>query len=921
MGFLEKIFGDFNEKDVKKLAKTADLVEALEPEMQALSNEELRAKTDEFKNRLAEGETLDDILPEAFAVCREASVRTLGMRHFNVQLIGGVALHKGKIAEMKTGEGKTLVATLAAYLNALEGKGVHIVTVNDYLARRDAEWMGKIYTFLGLSVGCVTSGMNGQQRQAAYHCDITYATNNELGFDFLRDNMAIYAEQRLQRGLNYAIVDEVDSVLVDEARTPLMISGEGNKSTEMYSKAHAFVRYMKRDQDYTADEKDRTIAFTDEGVEKIENHFGIENLSDPENMEINHHVTIALKARDFMKRDVDYMVNDGEVIIVDELTGRPMIGRRYGDGLHQAIEAKEGVRVRRESRTLASTTIQNLFRGYHKLSGMTGTAKTEEDEFNEIYNLEVICIPTNKPNIREDLPDSVYTSENGKYSAIVRDIEERHAKGQPLLVGTISIQNSEKISKLLTKKGIKHNVLNAKHHEKEAAIIAEAGRYGAVTISTNMAGRGTDIILGGNPDFLANQEMRKKGYDEETISYASSMIPVEDEKLLAARAVYRELYDKYKEERQEEHDKVVEVGGLHVIGSERYESRRVDNQLRGRSGRQGDPGSSQYYVSLEDPLMTIFGGSKIQTMVQKMGLGEDDAIEAGMLTKTIENAQKKVEGRNFQMRKYILQYDNVMAKQRNIVYGERRRVLEGEDLRDHLFSMLEEEVTDYVEMTTLASQYQEEWDMEELQKNINKICADAPDVMPENLEEMDAEDLKASIMEKFDNKYKEKEALIGADQLRAVERMILLKVVDTKWVEHIDDMDQLKQGIGLRAIGHENPAAAYASEGFEMFEEMIKNIKEDMVRYCFNATIETSSDRKSTVIGSSKTVKHEYVDDAANNAFGTEAPLDNPGMPAGGQGQGQVKQIPVRKEPKVGRNDPCPCGSGKKYKNCCGKEN
>ncbi len=918
MGFFEKIFGDFNDKDVKKLSKIADEIEALEPQMQALSNEELSGKTAEFKERLAAGETLDDLLPEAFAVCREASVRTLGMRHFKVQLIGGIALHRGFIAEMKTGEGKTLVATLPAYLNALKGEGVHIVTVNDYLAKRDAEWMGKIYTFLGLTVGCVIGGMPGQLRQQAYRCDITYATNNELGFDYLRDNLAIYAEQRLQRGLSFAIVDEVDSVLVDEARTPLVISGEGNKSTELYARANSFIRGMKRDEDYTLDEKDRTVSFTDEGVAKIEGFFGIENLSDPENMEYNHHVIIAIRARDFMKRDVDYMVNDGEVVIVDELTGRPMPGRRYGDGLHQAIEAKEGLRVRRESRTLASTTIQNFFRGYKKLCGMTGTAKTEEDEFAEIYNLYVICIPTNMPNIREDLPDSVYTTENGKFNAIINDIVERHEKGQPVLVGTISIEKSEKISKLLSKQGIKHNVLNAKHHEKEATIIAEAGRFGAVTISTNMAGRGTDIILGGNPDFLANQEMVKKGYDEVTISYASSMIPVEDEKLLAAREVYRGLYEKYKAERQEEHDKVVEVGGLHVIGSERYESRRVDNQLRGRSGRQGDPGSSQYYVSLEDPLMTIFGGPKIQAMISKMGLTEDDSIEAGVLTKTIENAQKKVEGRNFQARKYILQYDNVMAKQRGIVYAERKRVLEGEDLREHLFSMLKEEVDDYVEMTTLSSQYQEEWDMEELQGNINKICGNAPEIKPENLLEMEEEDLKEYVMEQFDNLYKEKEESIGEAQIRAVERMILLKVVDTKWIEHIDDMDQLRQGIGLRAIGHENPAAAYAAEGFEMFEEMIKNIKEDMVKYCFNATIETKSDRTSTVSGNSVTVKQEYIDDAMANATGTEAPLNNPGMPPQ-EGQ-QSKAAPIRKDPKVGRNDPCPCGSGKKYKNCCGKD-
>lgn len=910
MGFLEKIFGDLNDKEVKKVEKIADRAAALEEQMKSYSDEQLKAMTGEFRARLAEGETLEDILPEAFAVCREAADRTLGMRHFYVQLVGGVVLHQGKIAEMKTGEGKTLVATLAAYLNALEGKGVHIVTVNDYLAKRDMEWMGRLYNYLGLSVGCVVSGMSLEERRAAYACDITYATNNELGFDFLRDNMVIYADQRLQRGSNYAIVDEVDSVLVDEARTPLAVSGEGNKSTEMYQVANSFIKKLKRDEDYTVDEKDRSISFTDEGIATIEKAFNIENLSDPENMAINHHILIALKARDLMKRDIDYIVKDGEVVIVDELSGRLMLGRRYGDGLHQAIEAKEGLRIKRESQTLGSITIQNLFRGYSKLAGMTGTAKTEEDEFREIYNLDVVCIPTNKPTIRKDEPDSVYVTEKGKYSAIIKSIEEKHATGQPLLVGTISIQNSEKISEMLKKKGIKHNVLNAKHHEQEAAIIAEAGRLGAVTISTNMAGRGTDIILGGNPEFLAKLEMKKKGYDEETISYASSMIYLTDSRLIAAREEYKALYDKYKAERQEEHDKVVAAGGLHIIGSERYESRRVDNQLRGRSGRQGDPGSSQYFVSLEDPLIRIFGGEKIQQMVQKMGLGEDEAIEAKVLTKTIENAQKKVEGRNFSIRKFILQYDNVMNKQREVVYRERKRVLEGENLRDHLFSMLDEIVSEYVEMMTVVSKYQEEWDLEELQKNINKICANAPLLSFDNILEMEEEDVKDSIMAAFEEIYKKKEEEIGIERIREVERMILLKVVDTKWIDHIDAMDQLRQGIGLRAIGHENPTAAYAKEGFEMFELMIKSIKDDMVKYCFNATIETSTSRSEVVSAGARNIKTEYVDNEVNKAHGVEAPLNMP----------QKQQTVVRTAPKVGRNDPCPCGSGKKYKNCCGKE-
>lgn len=914
MGFLEKIFGDLNEKEVKKLEKIADLADKLEDQMRGYSDEKLQGMANEFRARLAEGETLDDILPEAFAVCREAADRTLGMRHYYVQLVGGVVLHQGKIAEMKTGEGKTLVATLAAYLNALEGKGVHIVTVNDYLAKRDMEWMGRLYKYLGLTVGCIVGGMSLEERRAAYACDITYATNNELGFDFLRDNMVIYADQRLQRGLNYAIVDEVDSVLVDEARTPLAISGEGNKSTEMYQVANSYIRKLTRDEDYTVDEKDKSVSFTDQGVAAIEKHFNIENLSDPENMALNHHIIIALKARDLMRKDVDYIVKDGEVVIVDELTGRLMFGRRYGDGLHQAIEAKENLRVKRESRTLGSITIQNLFRGYSKLAGMTGTAKTEEEEFREIYNLDVVSIPTNKPTIRRDDPDSVYATEQGKYNAIIKSIEEKHAAGQPLLVGTISIQNSEKISAILKKKGIKHNVLNAKHHEQEASIIAEAGRLGAVTIATNMAGRGTDIILGGNPEFLAKQDMRKKGYDEETISYASSMIYLTDPALIAARDEYKALYNKYKAERQEEHDKVVEVGGLHIIGTERYESRRVDNQLRGRSGRQGDPGSSQYFVSLEDPLMRIFGGEKIQTMVKKMGIAEDEAIEANVLTKSIENAQKKVEGRNFSLRKFILQYDNVMNKQREVVYRERKRVLEGENLRDHLFSMLDEIVAEYVEMMAVASKYQEEWDLEELQRNINKICANAPELHFDNILEMEEADVKDAIMEQFEEIYRKKEEEIGLDRIREVERMILLKVVDTKWIDHIDAMDQLRQGIGLRAIGHENPTAAYAKEGFEMFELMIKSIKDDMVKYCFNATVETSTDR-SQVAGGGKTVKTEFVDDEVNRAQGVEAPLNN------NSGSSKPAQEPIRKAPKVGRNDMCPCGSGKKYKNCCGKEN
>ena len=917
MGLLEKIFGDLNEKEVKKLDKIANQIEELEPEIHALSHEELRAKTDEFKQRLAEGETLDDLLPEAFAVCREASVRTLGMRHFHVQLIGGIVLHQGKIAEMKTGEGKTLVATLPVYLNALEGKGVHVVTVNDYLARRDMEWMGKIYKYLGMSVGCIVNGLTSAERQAAYNCDITYGTNNEFGFDYLRDNMAVSKERRLQRGAHFAIVDEVDSVLIDEARTPLIISGEGDNSTLMYQQARDFVRKLRRDTDYEVDEKEKSVALTEEGVSKAESRFDVENLSDPDNMELNHHINQALKAKELMKRDIDYIVKDGEIIIVDEITGRLMFGRRYSEGLHQAIEAKENLKVRRESKTLATITIQNLFRGYEKLAGMTGTAKTEEEEFREIYNMDVVTIPTNKEVIREDLPDRVYATEKGKYTAVINEIMEVHATGQPILVGTISIENSERISRILDKRGIKHNVLNAKNHEKEAAIIAEAGRFNAVTISTNMAGRGTDIILGGNPEFLATQEMKKKGYDDETVSYASSMIPVTDPDLVAARKVYEDLYDKYTKERAEEKEKVLAAGGLHVIGTERYESRRVDNQLRGRSGRQGDPGSSRFYVSLEDPLMRLFGGERVQNMVQKMGLEEDEPIEANMLTKTIENAQKKVEGRNFSIRKYILQYDNVMTKQREVIYKERAMVLDGEDLREHLFSMLDEMVGEYVETTTLASKYQEEWDMDELQHNIDKICHNTPDVHYPDVEEMSVEDLKDRILGDFEKIYEAKEAEVGEAQMREVERGLLLRIVDSKWIDHIDAMDQLKQGIGLRSIGHQDPAAAYAQEGFEMFNDMVRSIKDDMVRYCFDATITTSVERKEMVTEQANTVKMEFVDDVASQAQGVEAPLDGPINSPGSQ----PKQETIRRAtPKVGRNDPCPCGSGKKYKNCCGRE-
>lgn len=916
MGFLEKIFGDLNAKEVKKIEKLADKIEALDEEMQGLSDVELKEKTTEFKERVVAGETLDDILPEAFAVCREASWRSLGMKHFRVQLIGGVVLHQGRISEMKTGEGKTLVATLTAYLNALEGKGVHVVTVNDYLAKRDMEWMGKLYSFLGLSVGCVVHGITNEVRKAAYQADITYGTNNEFGFDYLRDNMVIYKEDMTQRPLNYAIVDEVDSILIDEARTPLIISGAGEKSTDLYSIADKFVKTFKIEEDFTMEEKDRTVSLTEEGVTKCEKFFKVENFSDPENMEINHHVSQALKAHNLMKRDVDYIVKDGEIVIVDEFTGRLMFGRRYSDGLHQAIEAKEGMKVRQESKTLATITLQNYFRMYQKLSGMTGTAKTEEEEFRDIYNMDVVEIPTNKPIAREDFDDSIYATERGKFSAIADQIVECNEKGQPVLVGTISIERSEIISAILKRRGVKHNVLNAKQHEKEAEIVADAGRLGAVTIATNMAGRGTDIILGGNPDFEAKREMRRKGYEDTAISYASSFIPLEDPELIEARKEYNQLLQQFKAERADEQQKVKDLGGLHIIGTERHESRRIDNQLRGRAGRQGDPGSTQFFISLEDELMRLFGGERIQGLVERLGVGEDEPIEAGMLTKSIENAQKKVEGRNFSIRKYVLQYDNVMNKQREIIYDERRRVLYGEDLRGHVMSMVEELVDENVDFTTTGSKYAEEWDLAGLENALRKICGTLKGFhyTEEDIDTLDKTVLKEDAMKLFEDAYSAKEEEIGIERMRELERMILIRVVDNKWMDHIDAMDQLKHGIGLRALGQQDPAAAYSAEGFDMFELMIKNIKEDTAKFCFNVTIQTDTKRKQ-ILGTGEGRKEDFNEDepaSENNSSGqvpgaTKVP------------ERERKQETVRKSETVGRNDPCPCGSGLKYKKCCGK--
>jgi len=832
------------------------------------------------------------------------------MKHFRVQLIGGVVLHQGRIAEMKTGEGKTLVATLAAYLNALGGNGVHIITVNDYLASRDAQWMGKLYNFLGLTVGCVIHGVEGENRKAAYGADITYGTNNEFGFDYLRDNMVIYKENLTQRPLNFAIVDEVDSILIDEARTPLIISGKGNDSSTMYQSANGFVNTLRLEEDYTLDEKDKQVSLTEEGVNKCENHFKIDNFSDPENMELNHHVIQALKAKVLMKKDVDYIIKDGEIVIVDEFTGRLMFGRRYSNGLHQAIEAKERLLVRSESKTLATITIQNYFRMYQKLSGMTGTAKTEEDEFRDIYNMDVVVIPTNKPIVRDDMQDSIYTHEKGKFKAIAEKTANAHEKGQPVLVGTISIENSELISNMLNKKGIKHNVLNAKQHDKEAEIVAEAGREGAVTIATNMAGRGTDIILGGNPDFEARREMKKMDYTTEQINLAIGFEKSDDEEVLEARDKYNELLIKYKEERKEEQERVKQLGGLSIIGTERHESRRIDNQLRGRSGRQGDPGNTQFFISLEDDLMRLFGGERMQGFINRAGMDEDEPIEAGVLTKTIENAQKKVEGKNFGIRKYVLQYDNVMNKQREIIYEQRKMVLNGENLREYISNMTHEIIDGIVANVTVASKYPEEWNMEEIQNNAKNFAPKSEDKINYTYEEkidLTEEKLKEDIYKIFDELYEEKEKEVGEEHIREVERMILLRVVDNRWMDHIDAMDQLKSGIGLRALGQQDPAMAYASEGFAMFDEMISDIKEETVKYCYNVTVNTSVKRRNAAsIDASK--KEEFRDNV--NQAPKSAPKAN---------KEKTQETVKRDAPKIGRNDPCPCGSGKKYKNCCGK--
>ena len=917
MGLLEKIFGDVNSKEVKKLDKIADEVLALEGKYEAMDDDELRAMTPKLKERLANGETLDDILPDAFAVCREAAWRVLNMKHYRVQIVGGIAIHQGRIAEMKTGEGKTLVATLPVYLNALEGKGVHVVTVNDYLAKRDADWMGQIYAWLGLTVGCVVHSLDNAQRKAAYECDITYGTNNEFGFDYLRDNMAIYKENLIQRELNFAIVDEVDSILIDEARTPLIISGRGDDSTDLYAKADKFVKDLKLEEDYTMDEKDKKVMLTEEGVAKAERYFNLDNFGDPESMEYNHHVLNALKAHAMMKRDIDYIVQDGEIIIVDEFTGRLMYGRRYSNGLHQAIEAKEGMKIRSESKTLATITLQNYFRMYNKLAGMTGTARTEEEEFRDIYGMDVVEIPTNKEIIRQDLDDAVFGTQKAKYKAIIDRICEVHATGQPVLVGTVSIEISELLSEMLNKRGVPHSVLNAKKHEKEAQIVAEAGKKDAVTIATNMAGRGTDIILGGNPEFAALRQMAKEDYSDELIYKARTFVPTDDKDIVEAHERFVELRDKYTKEFKEEQELVKKLGGLCIIGTERHESRRIDNQLRGRAGRQGDPGITQFYISLEDDLMRLFGGDRMQGLMDKIGMSED-AIAAGMLSKTIENAQKRVESRNFEVRKYVLQYDNVMNKQREVIYGERRKVLFNDEVKEYIMGMMETLVGNIVQSVTVGTKYSEEWDFASLNEKLRSITFNWPEMVynEEKMHNWTPEDLEENVLKTMYELYALKEKEIGEETMRELEKMVMLRVIDNRWMDHIDAMDDLKQGIGLRSLGQMDPAVAYANEGFDMFEELEADIQEETVRFCYNVTKKTTTTRKS-VVSQEEERKDEYRDEARFQA----ARQSSPNMPKEAPKPEEAKRPETfrRETPKVGRNELCPCGSGKKYKNCHGK--
>ena len=913
-----KLFKGYSEKEVKRVMPIVQKINSFEDVISELTDEELKAKTEYFKELLADGQTLDDILPEAFAVVREASKRVTGLRHFDVQLIGGIILHQGRIAEMRTGEGKTLVATLPAYLNALTGKGVHVITVNDYLAKRDSEWMGKIYTFLGLTVGLVIADMKPNEKQKAYNCDITYGTNNEFGFDYLRDNMVIYKDQLVQRPLNYAIVDEIDSILIDEARTPLIISGRANQASDIYKKADRFVSKLEartiieedvKDEeqatenekyDYVVDLKAKSASLTAKGIAKAEKEFGLENLNDLNNSELVHAINQALRAHGIMKKDVDYIVKSGEVLIVDEFTGRIMYGRRYNNGLHQAIEAKEHVKVADESKTLANITFQNYFRMYEKLSGMTGTAMTEEQEFEEIYKLDVIEIPTNKPIQRKDLPDIIYKNETGKFNAVIEDIKKSYEKGQPVLVGTVSIDKSERLSKLLDKAKIPHQVLNAKYHEKEAEIIAQAGKYKAVTIATNMAGRGTDIILGGNSEYLAKTDMRKK-YTFEEIEEATAFNETDDEKILARREEFRNLVRNYDKGIEDERAKVIEAGGLKIIGTERHESRRIDNQLRGRAGRQGDPGESRFYISLDDDLMKIFGGSIITKVYNKIGVSDDMSIESRILTRTVESSQKKVEGRNFSIRKNVLQYDDVMNKQRVIIYKQRREVLDGDNLTEEIGNMIDSVVS------TIVPQYitNDSKDIEGLKKEIyTEFGIESLDILKQ--EKFEAEDVIKELSEKAHNIYNAKSEKFG-ESMRELERVVTLKIVDEKWMEHIDNMDELKNGVGLRAYAQKDPVVVYRMEGFDMFDEMVYDIQYDVVKLLMHVTErdEGAQRQQTSEITSAKlqeTSAIELVD-------GKISPKE-----------GGIDKTIRNEEPKVGRNDPCPCGSGKKYKNCCGNK-
>ena len=910
MGLIQKIFGTYSQRELKSIYPIADKIEALEEEYRALTDEQLQAKTPEFKQRLQQGETLDDILPEAFAAVREAADRVLGLRPYRVQLIGGIVLHQGRIAEMKTGEGKTLVATLPAYLNALTGNGVHIVTVNDYLAKRDSEWMGTVHRFMGLTVGLIVHDLTKEQRQAAYAADITYGTNNEMGFDYLRDNMAIYKDEQVQRGHSFAIVDEVDSILIDEARTPLIISGMGEKSTQLYDMAESFACRLKKyvvtetddkeaedetlDADYIVDEKARTATLTARGIAKAEEFFHLDNLSDPENSTIAHHINQAIKAHGTMKRDVDYVVKDGEIIIVDEFTGRLMFGRRYSEGLHQAIEAKEHVSVQRESKTLATITFQNYFRLYSKLSGMTGTAMTEEEEFATIYKLDIVEIPTNRPVVRIDNEDAVYKTEQGKYRAVIRQVKECHEKGQPVLVGTVSIEKNELLSRMLTKEGIRHNLLNAKNHEKEAEIVAQAGQFGAVTVATNMAGRGTDIMLGGNAEYMATNDLRKAGYTDEVIADATGYAETDNSEILEARQMFADKLRQHKEEISGEADRVRQAGGLFIIGTERHDSRRIDNQLRGRAGRQGDPGETRFYISLEDDLMRLFGGERVQAAMERMNIDEDMPIESKMLTRSIQQAQTTVESRNFQARKSVLEYDDVMNKQREIIYGQRRQVLEGMDVKDVIMNMMNTSITHLVQNAFSGVQHLDMTSCQELLRQVEGVYFPkyAVRFSQEQLDAMDAQAVTDAFTQAAAGYYQQKEDEFTAPVMREVERVVLLRVVDEYWMEHIDAMSDLRQGIRLRAYAQTDPIIAYKKESLEMFEEMIAAIQDETVRRLYSVRLKKNEE-----------VKRERVANATSESVG---------------GDGTVKKQP-RKVKKIGRNEPCPCGSGKKYKNCCGR--